>query len=1307
MTSRRLLVLLLSQHFVGLASLGAQDLRRDFAYTFPATGSPSVVRMAALRVRTEDFFSRYASAYGLGRADRMEPFAQGRSEGGYSFTKFQQYFRDVPVIGAQVVVTHRNGLVAFALGRVADGLAIETTPVVSRQQALEKALVRVATELNLRNEELQLRREPDVRLVITRAILLGRSSPYRLGYRCAISTSRPGASYIIDVDARSGEVLNVLPQDRSAWGPVQASGESLYYGTVSVSAQQDDQINQCRLQSTDAVTLDAQAPAGSDTTDPDWSGAAVDYLAPSCTFDTIQLRRGLSAHWAVERSREYFLKVHTRHGWNGEGAVSLTYVDAPWNVSCQRACWRPELEAIAVGNPPPGKKHASSVDVIAHEYTHGVSISSVLPDGFIYPLGESASLDESFSDMFATAVEFATANTDPDWTIGEDLAMPDTPPFIRSLAEPKAREHPNAYGGEFWADPLSMGSAHTNTGVQNFWFYLLSEGGKGTIDDCTPNTPACDSYSVKGRGIAAAARIAYGSLTTKLSPDSDYQMAREGSIQTAIQICGQGSQMHLSTESAWHAVNVGPAPTPLESAPAASTPIDPWMARLKWEKGIGETAWDVQISTAADFAANVMQKTVADVINENGTLFGFADFQLEPNSEYYWRVRRAPADSSADCWRPMVGLVTGDKAVEALSPRGPRHHPWKLLFKWSTTPGASSYGIQVFGKAGCVDKVSGPILELDSIKGQPLYDPEAGVTRRGVRLGVKVQQKQSWRVRPILDYGKEKWGSWSACQAFETTMPGVALVEPAHQKLVYPWNLTLEWTKVYGAFKYTVYLAQGREGFVPDAEVKAFPILGDANLAPNNKMTINLVPQLTSKEERHWWRVEVEGPEPFHQQGTPSESWYVINDGSATTPYTQDFIDCQNCSTCSKECPIKYLEYGQDVSLSWTHVKLAEKYKVSIFPFKAPAQGGDYWVDINNPVHVETIKRKENPKEPNRQSEEFAGSVVSSPEMASQTYGYWYTVQAIGPEGLESPVAHQTKPGSPLIPSSGKNQGDSLYYIKAPYVKASTAQMLQDGTGKYYAEGEPGDAFVVVAVNQAPEWSPTGQWEYRIYDDQGCGGDTFNFNSGTTGTVGWGPGDEGSFRVRTRGEYGLFHDQGPGWSPCTNVEIVSMAKQKKKDCGDNKVDSWEDCDDGNTASGDGCSSSCEEEGPPPAACNQLIQDGDRAGSEEGGTFFVELGPDPGEYALLWDTVVIPDRLELFHGTTKLHDTDCVGTQDPGCVGDGCGGLLLFSWDGSAPTTVKVVVHPHCDPSTLGTTQWAFVVTCPSGSSAPTPDPDPE
>ncbi|NIW45715.1 MAG: hypothetical protein GWN30_13480, partial [Gammaproteobacteria bacterium] len=59
------------------------------------------------------------------------------------------------------------------------------------------------------------------------------------------------------------------------------------------------------------------------------------------------------------------------------------------------------------------------------------------------------------------------------------------------------------------------GGVHTNSGVQNYWFYLLSEGGSGVNDNG-------DAYFVTGIGIEEAAQIAYRNLTVYLMPGSDY-----------------------------------------------------------------------------------------------------------------------------------------------------------------------------------------------------------------------------------------------------------------------------------------------------------------------------------------------------------------------------------------------------------------------------------------------------------------------------------------------------------------------------------------------------------------------------------------------------------------------------------------------------------------------------------------------------------------------------------------------------------------------------------------------------------------
>ena len=62
------------------------------------------------------------------------------------------------------------------------------------------------------------------------------------------------------------------------------------------------------------------------------------------------------------------------------------------------------------------------------------------------------------------------------------------------MSNPNAFSDPDTYlGGNWWTDEADNGGVHSNSGVQNFWFYLLVEGGTGTHDHG-------ESYSVNGMG---------------------------------------------------------------------------------------------------------------------------------------------------------------------------------------------------------------------------------------------------------------------------------------------------------------------------------------------------------------------------------------------------------------------------------------------------------------------------------------------------------------------------------------------------------------------------------------------------------------------------------------------------------------------------------------------------------------------------------------------------------------------------------------------------------------------------------------
>ena len=119
------------------------------------------------------------------------------------------------------------------------------------------------------------------------------------------------------------------------------------------------------------------------------------------------------------------------------------------------------------------------------------------------------------------------------------------------MSNPNSHGDPDTYMGTSWATgPGDSGGVHTNSGVQNFWYYLLTVGGSGTNDNS-------DTYSVTGQGWTKAGAIAFRNNTVYLTPSSQYADARFYSIEAAKDLYGACSPEVIATTNAWYAVGVG------------------------------------------------------------------------------------------------------------------------------------------------------------------------------------------------------------------------------------------------------------------------------------------------------------------------------------------------------------------------------------------------------------------------------------------------------------------------------------------------------------------------------------------------------------------------------------------------------------------------------------------------------------------------------------------------------------------------------------------------------------------------------
>ncbi|HBY68258.1 MAG TPA: hypothetical protein DEG69_11165 [Flavobacteriaceae bacterium] len=255
----------------------------------------------------------------------------------------------------------------------------------------------------------------------------------------------------------------------------------------------------------------------------------------------------VEAHWGASVTYDYFKNVHNRTGMDGKNGYlklgvnfSSNYIGAHYNQ------YRKHL---LFGDGKNNNDPVTSLDVVAHEFTHGITY--IFAD--INYNGEPGSITEGISDVFGVAVSFYEGNG--DWSIGERVKDAN----FRNISDPKSKNKPDTYEGDYWMDyptefaldlDLNIGKGrHTNSTVLSYWFYLLSEGGKGENDNE-------DLYEIEKIGIKKATDIVYKSYQD-LIPTITFKQYREITIATAKQLYGTCSDEVREVTNAWYAVGVG------------------------------------------------------------------------------------------------------------------------------------------------------------------------------------------------------------------------------------------------------------------------------------------------------------------------------------------------------------------------------------------------------------------------------------------------------------------------------------------------------------------------------------------------------------------------------------------------------------------------------------------------------------------------------------------------------------------------------------------------------------------------------
>ncbi|MEO8150905.1 MAG: M4 family metallopeptidase [Bacteroidia bacterium] len=536
------------------------------------------------KINPSGFFKNYGVALGLTKSDDMRLNKIQTEDNGFTNYRFNQYYRNVHVEGAEFIV-HANdqGYAYSANGELVKDLNQTTMPVLSIDDARQKAMQHIGAEKYLwENSESENRlkessHNPDTsyfpkgELIWTRTNYNEGVKPenYQLAYTFDIHCFSPLKSIRIVISAVDGKIIKEENMSHNCTTLTNAPNP-FYTGTTckiqwtgsNYRLYDDCQTGYIWVRDWNSTSLTSNPIEIADASGTNWNSQV----------QTL----GTATMWALETARNYYSNTFSRNGWNNLNGNIDAYVNARFDAnSCaypfvtyseDNASFNRGTGVCLVGsgcNVSGNSDSYATIDIIGHEFTHGVTGTSVT-GGLAYQ-GESGALDESFSDIFGEMVEKSALGS-CDYLNGNDRqdAVGNHTPS-RSLSNPNDHNQPDTYGGLYWINtvgcvPTGGGSGndycgvHTNSGVQNYMFYLLSEGGSGTND-------AGNGFSVSGITNNAASAIAYRVLNGGyLTSNATYADARAAWVNAAKYIYGNCSNEAYQTAKAWFAVGVGSLP---------------------------------------------------------------------------------------------------------------------------------------------------------------------------------------------------------------------------------------------------------------------------------------------------------------------------------------------------------------------------------------------------------------------------------------------------------------------------------------------------------------------------------------------------------------------------------------------------------------------------------------------------------------------------------------------------------------------------------------------------------------------------
>ena len=384
-------------------------------------------------------------------------------------------------------------------------------------------------------------------------VIWHREAGTRLAYEVEVRGTDAGevSWQKIWVDATDGQVLE--SREQIAHG----SGTAAYSGPNPLPISTSSSGGTYSMIDPSATTLRCQDAANNQTftgTDDLWGNGNATSKETGC----------VDALYAAQQMKAMMSSWLGRSGMNGSGGwvpvrVGLNDINAYYDGT-----------QVQIGKNQAGQ-WISSMDVVAHEYGHGVDDRT--PGGI-----SGGGTQEFIGDALAAATEYYDGQVapydSPDHTVGEEVNLVGQGP-IRDGSNPANVGDPSCY-----TSSIPTMEVHAAAGPGDHWFYLLSRGG----------VSKCDGTSVTGIGEQKAIKVLYNAMLMKTS-SSNYLKYRTWTLTAAKNLDSTCAQFN-SVKAAWDAVNV-PAQTGDPTCGGGTTTPPPTGGNILGNPGFesGATIW--------------------------------------------------------------------------------------------------------------------------------------------------------------------------------------------------------------------------------------------------------------------------------------------------------------------------------------------------------------------------------------------------------------------------------------------------------------------------------------------------------------------------------------------------------------------------------------------------------------------------------------------------------------------------------------------------------------------------------------------